>query len=383
MATMDAAGAAEGIAVDFDGWAELSARLLGLDPEARVDLLEERDLPIEAWDRADGHWNRVLAGEIITGNMDRAKEYGRLCAVEMVRRKGVPTPGPKEPEVIPAETSHLGEAPVPLDVDVVVIAPPPAAEPVAGESPSAPSAPVQKFDATPPPPVARARPMPVFETAPVDDLPPGPALPFVPLTAPASVARMRKTEVLPVFLDPNDRSADTTQDGPIVRSEPALPFGAQLAPLRLLADAARDVSRRPEHFVWETEPPSERDPAGGTVEARIDPANLHAALPFPMAAAAIPAVPAPSPDAPPVLTLEQYASLCATLVTFPAEKTATLARYGILTDEAAAALRERWRGQFDGDPPTLARWRALFGEYSAWLCTPAGHAEHLASRRAP
>jgi hypothetical protein len=269
---------------------------------------------------------------------------------------------------------------------------PPAPEPTGASTPPAPAAPA--LDAPSPPlaeilhpapravRVARARgPVPVFETAPVDDLPPSPALPFAPPRAAASVAMLRKTEVLPVFTDPKGRGADTTQDGPIVRSEPALPFGAHAAPLRL-ADLARDVSRKPEHFVWaaETEPPSERDPANEAVIARIPLPDLRASALFAPAPAA---PPAPSPDVPPVLTLEQYASLCATLVTFPATKAATMARYGITTDDDAAALRERWRAQFDGDPPTLARWRALFGEYCTWLSTNAGRAELPVPRRDP
>jgi hypothetical protein len=238
MGTMDAATPAEGLALDFDGWADLSARLLRLDREARADLLDERDLPVEEWDRVDEHWSGVLADEVIAGDMERAREYGRRCAEELARRTAAATTAGGPPPAPPA-------APDPAPPLEGARTSPDAAPPIerAGDAPAA------KAD-------------PAFVSAPEDpgdmtwEVPPGAtgkaALPFSaaasPTPSPFAVVSRRPggqprrdakklpaTTVLPVFVEPPKGSAAPDIDATaemrrIPPEEEVLPFSAPSPP---------------------------------------------------------------------------------------------------------------------------------------------------------
>jgi hypothetical protein len=62
------------IPLSFDEWADLSARMLKLDPQAREDLLEEYELR-DAWGRCDLHYGTLIATDLRAGRMDRAQAY--------------------------------------------------------------------------------------------------------------------------------------------------------------------------------------------------------------------------------------------------------------------------------------------------------------------
>ena len=62
------------IPLSFDEWADLSARMLKLDREAREELLEEHDL-LDAWGRCDLHYGTMMANDLRAGRMERAQSY--------------------------------------------------------------------------------------------------------------------------------------------------------------------------------------------------------------------------------------------------------------------------------------------------------------------
>lgn len=64
----------EEIPLSFDEWADLSARMLKLDRDAREELLEEHDL-LDAWGRCDLHYGTMLANDLRSGRTDRAQAY--------------------------------------------------------------------------------------------------------------------------------------------------------------------------------------------------------------------------------------------------------------------------------------------------------------------
>jgi len=81
--------------LDFEAWAELSARLLQLEQAARLDVLDERGIDVADWTRWDEHHCLALASDIAAGRMDRAKNYGQRCAAELERRRREPAPAPE------------------------------------------------------------------------------------------------------------------------------------------------------------------------------------------------------------------------------------------------------------------------------------------------
>jgi hypothetical protein len=287
MATMEAAAPAEDLALDFDGWAELSARLLQLDPEARADVLDERDLPVEEWSRADEHWNKVLAGEIVAGEMGRATAYGLRCAAELARRKDRPKPGapgsPAEsgPAPLAGDPRFLSEQAQPWRAEAAAVPLTAAAQeapPVLGSS-------TRK--------VARA-PVEVSETSLDLKLPVGPLLPFSAANAPAQMAA-RAAPLHPKVVRAPESVTGTADDLQLPRG-PALPFLAVTG--------------------------------GG------------------MRRAAAPDAPVVPGD----LSVEQYAELRAHLTIRGEDHMETLARFGIKTHAAKEALQARFAARFQQDP---------------------------------
>lgn len=67
------------IPLSFDDWADLSARMLKLDPQAREELLIEHDL-LEAWGRCDLYYGTLIANDLRAGRMERAQSYAARFA---------------------------------------------------------------------------------------------------------------------------------------------------------------------------------------------------------------------------------------------------------------------------------------------------------------
>jgi len=74
-------------ALDFDAWAAMAARLLGLHAEERLEALQQHDIEPEEWDASDKYWAGLLAREIGAGDLGRAGRYARGCAEELARRR--------------------------------------------------------------------------------------------------------------------------------------------------------------------------------------------------------------------------------------------------------------------------------------------------------
>jgi hypothetical protein len=71
-------------------------------------------------------------------------------------------------------------------------------------------------------------------------------------------------------------------------------------------------------------------------------------------------------SAPPRLTLEQHASLCAELAFYSGREEAVLVRYGV--DAAGkSSLDDHYRGAVQKSPEARLAWNRTFQTYSSWL----------------
>jgi len=103
--------------LSFEAWAELSARLLSLKEEDRLDILDDRRVAIEDWQRCDEHYVLALTDEMRRGSMDRARTYAGKCAAEIERRataNTAPLADAPTPEPVEADATRTAEVPVPL-----------------------------------------------------------------------------------------------------------------------------------------------------------------------------------------------------------------------------------------------------------------------------
>jgi hypothetical protein len=199
--------------------------------------------------------------------------------------------------------------------------------------------------------------------------------------------------VTEVLGEGENAAAETTLAALNISGGPALPFGRSPSQELRVAEARPRIAQEPRrahddadrtmepgHVVARPATPFGRAPAGPrvlgvgddrsdldaeTVEASCVGVDLRGALPF-----ALPApgeLPLSGAGELPALSLEEYASLCATVAVFPDREEATLARYGVLGVDARLALDAHWQAQFQGDPLSLVRWRALYVDYCGWL----------------
>jgi hypothetical protein len=77
-----------------------------------------------------------------------------------------------------------------------------------------------------------------------------------------------------------------------------------------------------------------------------------------------------------VLSLAQYASLCAELAVFPEETEGTFWRYGLDTDEKRSAVDAAWKERLRREPAEYEAWQELYRRYHAYWTeqgtSPAG-----------
>jgi len=66
------------------------------------------------------------------------------------------------------------------------------------------------------------------------------------------------------------------------------------------------------------------------------------------------------------LTIEQYAAFCAELAVFPGGAGDICRKYGVAAPVARAALDDAFVREFQADPTTHSRWRALVEHYKSW-----------------
>jgi hypothetical protein len=131
-------GAGDEIPLDFEAWAELSARMLGRTLDERFDMLEELGVRSADWMRSDEHYTSALAADLVEGRMERAERYAGKCVAEVERRKRAPQQAepeaadrPGEPRALAA--ADIGAASTPPDLatfQVVAQLPGPGARPL-------------------------------------------------------------------------------------------------------------------------------------------------------------------------------------------------------------------------------------------------------------
>src|SRR5262249_10572468 len=68
-----------------------------------------------------------------------------------------------------------------------------------------------------------------------------------------------------------------------------------------------------------------------------------------------------------LLTIEQYAALCAELALRPERREQAYARQGIMSLEEGARVHKMFAIRFDVDADLRARWQTLTDAYAAWM----------------
>jgi hypothetical protein len=309
--------------LDFDAWVELSARLLRLEQEERLDILEKRNIAPEDWSRCDEHYCLALTADIAENRMDRAQRYGQACAAELERRKKGDADRPAEPTVTgelnataaPVEEARTPSAPAPPQIEAPIFQR--ASEAIPAHTPPAPAfryteAPIIERGPDPAPVAARPR-VDLNTTAPLDMgalLSSAPPLPFVDRPSAEFVAQASAPKQVPQSLDALGTTSPISAD--VARGSLGVPF-----------------VKRP------AEPT-----AGGPPAQSI---------------------------AVPQMQLETYASLGAELSVYPEKAAQILPRYGVADERVRAALEHEWRARFAAHPETLREWHKLFSEFREWL----------------
>lgn len=67
------------------------------------------------------------------------------------------------------------------------------------------------------------------------------------------------------------------------------------------------------------------------------------------------------------LSIEQYASLCAELATYPAQTEQVFLRYHLVSAQDRAAVDSEWRARLAKDPAEYKRWHELYWHYCTYL----------------
>lgn len=315
--------------IDFETWADLSARMLKLDQEARFDLLEEREIDPADFARAEQRWVMALSDDLSAEKMDRVDLYAARCAAEMQRRK----------EAKSEQAAVVVEAPAPIKA----VAP---SEPAVAPAPVAAKEVVAPFVA---PPVAFFTAEPPMRVAP----------PFV-VAAPALMSSPPAAVVSapPVVRAPLHLSGTMMASEPIAGARSplaALPFG-QAPSSEFVSQMSAPRVGTPEATV-----------GGATLPLGIDLlGKMRKELPFLKAASSVPG-PAATAAAWPRLTLDTYASLCAELSVFPERVSEILKKYGIADDAGRRGVDREWAERLSAHPETQDLWQRKVGEFRAWL----------------
>jgi hypothetical protein len=101
--------------LSFDGWANLSARMMNLGKDERLDILDTQQIQVDDWKRCEERYSRALADDIRQGRMDRADLYASKCVAEVERRTSAGAAAPAAPEEVRATIAAPPEPPaVPL-----------------------------------------------------------------------------------------------------------------------------------------------------------------------------------------------------------------------------------------------------------------------------
>ncbi|MFO0757236.1 MAG: hypothetical protein U0359_12145 [Byssovorax sp.] len=190
-------------------------------------------------------------------------------------------------------------------------------------------------------------------TAPLLEVPRGPALPFDETAAPSpDIANPTPPEALAARSPAKLGGTAPVLDAP---RAPVLPFSAD-------AKAAPEVGSPPPEAPQTLSPASVaavRKKLGQQMMGFEVPRNLPPARSAPKEAS-------PAPLDPPVLTLEQHASLCAEIAFTPERTGEILGRYR-LTPEAKAAVDQHYREKVTASAELRAAWNRAYQTYGEWL----------------
>jgi hypothetical protein len=173
----------------------------------------------------------------------------------------------------------------------------------------------------------------------------------VPAQAPAPLPAVEPPSPPPAAPSPVETPLDLGTAIGAIPGVPALPFASS-------APSGDPVERAKQHASRAQPAPAPRAPIGET-EAVDVAALARRVLAFgPPKAAGAPAIP--------VLTVEQYASLCVDLELAPRSPADVLRRYGV-TPEAKRTLDDGWSRVFAEQPARRAAFEHAKATYRAWL----------------
>ncbi|MGK4008488.1 hypothetical protein WMF31_38115 [Sorangium sp. So ce1036] len=395
------------------GLAEYAALCAELDalPEQRERVLRRRGLADEETRAAlDRRWRAALERDPALAKdferlqahharrlemlLARAREVGHVerspASVTATSAPAAPSSeavaGPGAPLVTPAalqDTGPLLEVPrgavvpfVPAHAELATgkaePKPPRAAESLTGTAPlpDIPRGPELPFPQPGAAKVAKRPPPVIAETAPLSDIPRGPALPFtagvsgtpVPSTATAQPQRPRApwevVETSSVQAPPRGpvlpfTAADPTRRaGALAASKPAPPAAADLRETSLSLAIPREL-------LTQVAPPPA--PVGGAAS------QTSKALPPSTPSSTVReggTAPLPEPLET-ILSLAQYAALCAELALSPAMAESIFQRYRLGSVEVRSAVDAAWKERLRGYPAEYARWQDMVQRYYA------------------
>ena len=98
------------VSLDFEAWMDLSSRLLHLDMDARIEILDQRDVTFDDWRAPSARW-AALACDVPAvstyGAHTLSSTLTLLSYLLATARSGVPSPSRS------AATTAVGPAPTP------------------------------------------------------------------------------------------------------------------------------------------------------------------------------------------------------------------------------------------------------------------------------
>ncbi|MBI4956355.1 MAG: hypothetical protein HY908_30340 [Myxococcales bacterium] len=311
---------------DFDAWTELGVRLLGRDAVEQLEVLADRDVEPELWRACDAFWVGALVEQIAAGNLGLARTYADACVRATEARAKLP------PELEGAPSASIDETGF-----MMALHPAPALP--FGPATSAPSK-------TPAPAKKSVTPTAAGASATARSVAPKPP--------PAERAARRGAGE-----GPADRGHDldaTSVDLSIASLDETLPFVGARSLRKELAELAASGGRPA------VEPAA---PPVGAASVEAPPAAAAPRAPESRVPEKAAATASPFPE----LTLEQFASLCATCEVHPDRVTEVEQRFGVRTAEARRALDAHWVERMRADASLHRGFYARFHEYRAWLET--------------
>lgn len=347
-------------------YAEVMAHLRHFPRDKGAEVIVRLGLSEARWGAAVAAFTAAMAEESAREEEALSRQFGQAFMVTAQRLK---RERPELPSLGPLPGARPDEATAPTDR-------PPAPAPVPGAPPpavptylaampprdrGAPAMPVAALAAAPAPAAAAAS---AAATASAAASAVASASAAAPAGASATASAPAAAAVPPTLVPPGMRhftSVGGTHEAPPGAPQgPALPF--QPPEVKPAGPATADLV-----------PPGMRHFGSVGQTHLAAPAPDRPATPFeapaprPAPPAKEPPAPASKPQpAPPLISLEQYASLRVEVALEPAKVREILARYRV-TNEQRAALDAYWQGRIAGEPELRAAYDGACSTYRQWL----------------